>query len=193
MVQLSTPSLLVALPSMTDPHFSRSVVLLVHHGRNGATGYVINRPLPSTLRDSSFQNRYKIPSHIPVWMGGPLSTNNGVVLHNEGRDVSATYSFDKLRVSVSEEAIDGLIESAEEELLAEHSRRGHQPYRFILGQASWAPKQLEAELKAGLWIQRTMDEKLVFAMPWQEIWSQAFADLGIHPLDIKPSVQSYLN
>ncbi|MBC7660936.1 MAG: YqgE/AlgH family protein [Chitinophagaceae bacterium] len=193
MVQLSIPSLLVALPSMTDPHFSRSVILLVHHARDGAAGYVINRPLPSSLRDSSFQNRYQIPTHIPVWMGGPLSTNNGVVLHNEGRDVSATYSFGSVRISVSEEAIDGLIDSAEAGVQSEHIRRGHQPYRFILGQASWASKQLEAELKAGMWIQKPMDEKLVFATPWQEIWPEAFADLGIHPLDIKPSVQSYLN
>ncbi len=193
MVQLSTPYLLVALPGMTDPHFSRSVVLLVQHSREGSAGYVINRPLPTSLRDPSFQNRYKIPAHIPVWMGGPLSTNSGVVLHNEGRDVSATHSFGQLRISVSEEAIDGLIEAAEEELQLEHPRRGHQPYRFILGQASWGPKQLEAELKAGMWMQRPMDEKLIFATPWQEIWSLAFNDLGIHPLDIKPSVQSYLN
>jgi len=193
MVQLSTPSLLVALPGLTDPHFSRSVLLLVQHGRDGAMGYVINRPLPSSLRDANFQNRYKIPNHIPVWMGGPLATNNGIVLHNEGRDVSATFAFDSLRISVSEEAIDGLIESAEEELRQDQPRRGHQPFRFILGQASWGPKQLEAELKAGLWIQRPMDEKLVFSTPWQEIWSLAFDDLGIHPLDIKASMQNYLN
>ena len=193
MVQLSTPSLLVALPSMTDPHFSRSIVLLVQHARDGAMGYVINRPLPSSMRDPSFQNRYKIPVHIPLWMGGPLAMNNGVVLHNEGRDVSANFSFDKLRISVSEEAIDRLIESTEDELKSESLRARHQPFRFILGQASWAPKQLESELKAGLWIQRPMDEKLVFSTPWQEIWSRAFDDLGIHPLDIKPSVQTYLN
>ena len=193
MVQLSTPSLLVALPSLTDPSFSRTVVLLVQQGRDGSVGYVINRPLPSSLRDPVFQQRYKIPTHIPIWMGGPLATQNGVVLHNEGRDVSATYFFDRVRISVSEEAIDGLIESAEEELELQQPRRGHQPYRFLLGQASWAPKQLEAELKAGLWVQRQMDDKLVFATPWQEIWSLAFDDLGIHPLDIKPSVQSYLN
>lgn len=193
MVQLSTPSLLVALPSMTDPHFSRSVLLLVQHGRDGAMGYVINRPLPMSLRDQSFQNRYKIPADIPVWMGGPVATNNGVVLHNEGRDVSATFAFDKLRISVSDEAITGLLESFDEESQMEAPRRGHQPYRFIIGQASWGAKQLEAELKAGLWIQRQMDEKLVFSTPWQEIWPRAFDDLGIHPLDIKPSVQSYLN
>lgn len=193
MITLSTPSLLVALPSMTDPQFSRSVVLLLQHGREGASGYIVNKPMPMALRDASFQSRFKIPSHIPVWMGGPVSMQAGVVLHNQGRDVSATHSFGDMRVSVSEEAIDGLLDFADEELASETIRRGVLNYRFVVGQASWEPKQLENELKAGLWVQKPMDEKLVFATPWQEIWPHAFDELGIHPIDIKPSVQTYLN
>lgn len=191
---LGLPSLLIAHPSMTDPNFTRSVVLLVSHSREGAMGYMINKPLPGSLRESAVQNRYRIPSHIPLWMGGPLAQNGGVVLHNEGNDVSANHSFGNLRISVSEEAIDGLLNLAEKDWAEpEVPRRGHQPFRFILGQSQWAAKQLEGELKAGLWIQRPMNDRLVFSTPWQEIWPEAFQDLGIHPLDIKPSVQSYLN
>ncbi|RZA15435.1 MAG: hypothetical protein EOP10_26370 [Proteobacteria bacterium] len=191
---LGLPSLLVAHPSLTDPNFSRSVVLLTQHSRDGASGYVINKPLPGSMRDGSFQNRYRIPAHIPIWMGGPLAQNSGIVLHNEGRDNSANHAFGNLRISVSEEAIDGLITAAEKDWVESPlPRRGHQPFRFILGQSQWAGKQLETELKAGFWIQRPMNDKLVFSTPWQEIWPEAFQDLGIHPLDIKPSVQSYLN
>lgn len=190
---LGLPSLLVAHPSMTDPNFVRSVILLISHGREGAAGYVINKPLPGSMRDT-FQNRYRIPPHVPIWMGGPLQQTHGVVLHNEGNDISATHSFGNLRISVSEEAIDGLIQFAEKDWLEpDLPKRGFLPYRFLLGQSQWAPKQLEGELKAGLWIQRPMSDKLIFSTPWQEIWPDAFQDLGIHPLDIKPGVQNYLN
>lgn len=193
MVQLSTPSLLVALPSLIDPQFARSIVLLVEQGPQGSVGYIINKPMPAALRDANFQQKFKIPPYIPVWMGGPLAPNHGVVLHNEGGDVSATYAFDKLRISVSEEAIDGLIESMDEELRGEKPRRSQWPYRFILGQSSWGPKQLETELKGGHWVQRALDEKLIFHTPWQEMWPMAFGDLGIDTLDIKTSAQNYLN
>lgn len=190
---LGLPSLLVAHPSLTDPNFQRSVVLLITHAREGASGYIINKPLPGAMRES-LATKSRIPQHVPLWMGGPLQQNQGVVLHNEGNDISATHAFDNLRISVSEEAIDGLINFAEQDWAqADLSKRGHLAFRFMIGEAQWGAKQLEAELKAGYWIQRPMSDRLLFHTPWQEIWPEAFRDLGIHPLDIKPSVQTYLN
>ncbi len=191
---LRLPLLLVAHPSLTDPNFSRSVVLLISHDRDGARGFVLNKPVSGTLRDNSFQSRYRLPAHIPLWMGGPLHPNNGVVLHNQGGDLSANHSFDNLRISASEEAIEGLILQAEKDWLEPDPKtRGLLPYRFLMGEAQWGPKQLDGELKGGYWVQREMSEKLIFETPWQEIWTTAFEDLGIHPLDIKPNVQNYLN
>jgi putative AlgH/UPF0301 family transcriptional regulator len=37
--------LLVASPSIGDPRFDRTVILMVHHDKNGAFGIVINRPI----------------------------------------------------------------------------------------------------------------------------------------------------
>ena len=51
---LRIPSLLIALPAINDPHFVKSVVLLIEHGKQGALGYVVNRPLPASLRDAVF-------------------------------------------------------------------------------------------------------------------------------------------
>lgn len=189
---LKIPSLLIALPAINDPHFVKSVVLLIQHNKDGALGYVINRPLPPSLRDAAFEARYKIPPHIPVWMGGPLSGHQGVVIHNKGRDPTANFESGQLRVSASEEAIDGLLEQVAQEL-REDSKRKAYPFRFVIGNASWGAKQLEAELKAGMWIQKPLDENLLFDTPWQEIWPEAIAEIGVHPLDIKPTTQNYLN
>jgi putative transcriptional regulator len=194
--ELKIPSLLIALPAINDPHFVKSVVLLIQHSKDGAIGYVVNRPLPPSLRDAVFESRYKIPPHIPVWMGGPLAGHQGVVLHNQGRDPTANFSSGTLRVSASEEAIDALIEQVEADMERggdKEIRRKAYPFRFVIGNASWGPKQLDAEMKAGMWIQKPLDVNLLFATPWQEIWPQAIAEIGVHPLDIKPTTQTYMN
>lgn len=192
--QLNLPSLLIALPGLMDPHFVKSVVLLIQHNPDGALGFVINRPMPMSLRDVVFQNRYQIPNHVPVWMGGPIGSNQGLVIHNQGGDIAATTAAGDLRVSSSEEAIEGLIQHIEH-VQAHGLKKGEAllPYRFVIGYSGWGPKQLDMELKSGHWYQKPLDFNLLFNTPWQEIWPRAIADLGVHPLDIAPNIQSYMN
>ncbi len=192
--QLTLPSLLIALPGLMDPQFVKSVVLLIQHNPDGALGFVLNRPMPLTLRDVVFQNRYQIPNHVPVWVGGPVGNTQGLVIHNQGGDKAATAVDGDLRVSASEEAIDGLIQHVEDVKANGHKKGAVLfPYRFVIGYAGWGAKQLDGELKSGAWYQKPLDEKLIFDTPWQEIWSKAIDDLGFHPLDISPTVQSYMN
>lgn len=191
---LKTPSLLVALPRLMDPHFHKAVVLLVKQDKEGAYGYVINKPMPLSLRDATFQKRYQIPNHVPVWMGGPVGANEGVVVHNQGSDAAAIFSEGDLRVSSSEEAIEGFIQHVESEEPSMRKRGSiFHPYRFVIGFSTWGPKQLENELKAGLWIQLPLDTKLIFTTPWQEMWMSAVDDLGVDLLTIAPGVQNYLS
>jgi len=192
--QLTLPSLLIALPSLMDPHFNKTVVLLIQHNPDGALGFIINRPMPVASRDAVFQTRYQIPNHVPVWMGGPIGNTQGLVIHNQGGDHLATTLAGDLRVSSSEEAIDGLVQHVEE-CNANGLTKGKDllPYRFVIGYSGWGPKQLDLELKAGAWYQKPLDTKLLFNRPWQEIWPRAIADLGVHPLDIAPNVQAYMN
>ncbi len=195
--QLRLPSLLIALPKLMDNQFHRSVVLLVEQNKDGACGYIINKPLPANERDAAFQKRYKIPSYVPVWNGGPLGSHQGVVIHNRGKDVQAGVSVGQLRISTSEEAIDGLIEQVDIDMQQIQPRPELEPsvipFRFVIGSSGWAPKQIELELKAGLWIQQPLDERLIFHTPWQEMWTRAIDKLGVELLDIAPTSQSYLN
>jgi putative transcriptional regulator len=45
------PGFLVAAPSLTDPNFARSLVLMAEHHGEGALGFVVNRPAPVTVSD----------------------------------------------------------------------------------------------------------------------------------------------
>ena len=42
---------LVASRYLRDPNFAHSVVLMIHHDREGAMGVVINRPSDKSVRD----------------------------------------------------------------------------------------------------------------------------------------------
>ena len=45
MVETSlAPGLLLAMPQLVDPNFTRSVVLMIEHGDGGSFGLVINQP-----------------------------------------------------------------------------------------------------------------------------------------------------
>jgi hypothetical protein len=47
--------LLVAAPSMGDPHFERTVILIIQHSPSGALGIIINKPIGETSIASVFE------------------------------------------------------------------------------------------------------------------------------------------
>lgn len=82
--------ILIAMPSLDDPYFARSVVYLCEHNENGAMGLVINKPIEQ-LSVGKILQKLKISPDIrdenqslekPVLVGGPVSEENGFVLHS---------------------------------------------------------------------------------------------------------------
>ena len=72
--------LLVAAPVLTDPHFARTVVLLLDHDEDGTVGLVLNRP-----------SHVPVGAVLPVWdgrttgmdvlfTGGPVSEDSALAL-----------------------------------------------------------------------------------------------------------------
>src|SRR5687767_15819311 len=79
------PMFLIAIPQLGDPNFLRSVVLMLHHGADGALGLVVNHPLSLTL--GSFASEHNMPCHsgvkdVPVFRGGPVEPTRGWILHS---------------------------------------------------------------------------------------------------------------
>lgn len=64
--------LLLAIPSLRDPNFSRSVVFMAaHSAEEGAFGYVLNRPLGQRVADLLPDQELGALGQIPVFVGGP--------------------------------------------------------------------------------------------------------------------------
>lgn len=178
-----TGKFLIAMPSMPDPRFAHSVVLLCAHSRDGAMGLIVNKPLPD-LRLSALLDNLDLPiadanagladgfADAPVHFGGPVETGRGFVLH------SPDFFSEEGSLEVSK----GIVLSTSVEILAEMAR-GQGPSQAIiaLGYAGWAPEQLEAEIRAGGWLISAADPKMLFHADDNEKWRSVLGELGVDP------------
>src|SRR6185369_15000480 len=74
-------SLLLSMPQLQDPNFSKTVVLLCDYGPEGAFGLVLNRPTEMPAREMV---RLLPPvaggNDLPLWIGGPVEPERGWIL-----------------------------------------------------------------------------------------------------------------
>lgn len=172
------PGFLVAAPSLLDPNFKRSVVLLVDHRSEGSLGFVVNRPAQVGLRAMleqlglSLNGSLKVES--PVLVGGPVNPQTGWIVFEQGQVSAASDDVvrisDRLAVSASRELLETLI-----------THNGPERMVLVLGYAGWGAGQLDAEIAQGAWIPVDFDERIVFDTPFDERWSSALRILGIDP------------
>jgi len=105
--------MLIAMPAMDDPNFSRSVTLLCQHNEEGAIGITINRQSTITLGELFKQldiscDNSKVSS-LMVLEGGPVNTDRGFVLHTpvEGYDSSIKIN-DDIMVTTSRDILSAI-------------------------------------------------------------------------------------
>ncbi|HYM33642.1 MAG TPA: YqgE/AlgH family protein [Candidatus Cybelea sp.] len=165
--------LLVAMPTMGDPRFERSVIYLFAHSEAGAMGLVVNKVLDKiTFPDLMGQlGIKKIPAEqrIAVHFGGPVDTGRGFVLH------SADYVRDATVVVGDNLALTATIDVLKSIAAGQGPRRR----LLALGYAGWAPGQLDAEIQANGWLHVSADDDLIFSPNLSEKWPRAVAKLGI--------------
>jgi putative transcriptional regulator len=170
------PGLLLAMPQLADPNFSRAVVLMIEHGDQGSFGLVINHPSPikaSELLDS-LEMSWRGEDSAVVWAGGPVSPSTGWVLHEP--------------VGVAEAGQAGTIEitstislSTSPDRLRAIAQSPPRNVRLLLGYSGWGPGQLAQEMARGAWLHTAADPSLVFETPADDMWSSAMRSLGLDP------------
>lgn len=171
-----TGSLLIAMPTLADPNFWRSVVLVgVHSQEDGAFGLVINRPLEVELADILSELGDEAADHElpPVMAGGPVQPQQGFVLferHDLVSDEDALQVGTSLTVSGSSQILSDLVH-----------RRIPRRYRLLLGYAGWHPGQLELEIEENSWLVAPLDPSIVFDVPIEDRWVAALRSIGVEP------------
>jgi putative transcriptional regulator len=168
--------LLIAMPSMFDPNFERTVIYICAHSDQGAVGLTINRPI-ETLSFPELLSQLEIPAVDPpgnqmILIGGPVETERGFVLH------SVDYFTEDATLRTSEEI--GLTATLDI-LRAIAQGKGPRQKLLAIGYAGWAPGQLEAEIQANGWLHCDADEAIVFDDQYETKWDRAIAKLGVEP------------
>lgn len=173
--------LLIAMPTIGDPRFDRSVILMCSHGADGAMGIVVNK-LVGHMNLSDLLEQLEIaPVAVdgakPVHFGGPVDVGRGFVIH------SGDYRDDDQTLRVAK----GIHLTATIDILRAMAD-GLGPRRAILalGYAGWAPGQLETEIQANAWLHCDADESLVFDTDINAKWSRALGALGAEVATLSP-------
>jgi putative transcriptional regulator len=168
-----THHFLIAMPSMADPYFAKTLTYICEHNDQGALGLVVNRPIEMTLQELFKRLSLKLGDagrrHAPIYFGGPVQTDRGFVLHAPAGDWQST-----LRVG---DAI-GLTTSKD---ILEAVGRGEGPPRMLvtLGYAGWSPGQLEHELSQNAWLTVEARDGIIFETPSEERLPAAMELLGL--------------
>jgi putative transcriptional regulator len=128
-------SLLVAHPSLRDPNFRRTVILMTTHGPDGAMGVVLNRPLRKRLGQLGGDFALGELSSVPLYKGGPVQTEQLIIaawkVHPSGFQLHL-----------------GIEPEKATRLLVDDGAH----VRAFFGYSGWGSGQLENELKANTWV-----------------------------------------
>lgn len=165
--------LLLAMPSLTDPRFDRSVIYLCSHDASGAMGLVINQGFDNLdfegLLDQLDIDHDEMAPDIPIHIGGPVEPGRGFVLH------SADFVQDSTMVVSETLALTATVDI----LRAMANGSGPIHSLLALGYAGWGPGQLENEIQSNSWLTADGDDEIIFHTELEHKWPRAMTMLGV--------------
>ena len=199
---------LIAMPSLADDYFNKTVTYICEHNDEGAMGLIINMPVNITLHDllkqieeNDLEETRKLASE---------QTENKE-LHKSKSDsdkqelsfvdgVSTHHSLEQLVLSggpISQNrgfvlhgtqsgwksslalSDDIMITTSKDILMALGTEKAPEKFMVTLGYAGWGPGQLESELQSNSWLTIDADSDILFNTPIEQRWQKATEKLGI--------------
>jgi putative transcriptional regulator len=168
MDQSLSGQLLLASPSLTDPNFQRTVVLIGVHSDDGAMGVVLNRPSETTVGEAVPQLEPALAEYEPVYLGGPVQPE-AIVCLAEFMDPEPAALLVLGRIGFPSAEVDI------EQLTGATARR-----RVFAGYAGWGAGQLDSEVQDGDWIPHPALPEDVFTEDPDELWGRVLTRKGGH-------------
>src|SRR5215468_4560170 len=173
--------MLIAMPSMGDERFARSVIYICAHSTEGAMGIIVNQPAPHVSFPDLLVQLEVIPAAdmiqlpgatqgVKVLKGGPVDTQRGFVLH------SSDFFIENSTLPIDE----GICLTATLDILKAIARGdGPKSALLALGYAGWAPGQLENEIQHNGWLHCAADSELIFGQDTGGKYELALKKIGI--------------
>ena len=166
--------LLIAMPSLGDSYFSKTVTYICEHNEEGAMGLIINIPVNITLNellsqlDNEMENSPKLEQL--VLSGGPVSQQRGFVLHSPQDGWSSSLALSK----------EVMITTSKDILLALGTEDAPEKFVVTLGYAGWGPGQLEQEILENSWLTTPADSDILFNTPIEQRWKKSAEKIGVN-------------
>jgi putative transcriptional regulator len=166
------PVLLVSMPQLLDPNFSKTVVLLAEYGAHGAFGLVLNRRMDEPARSIvTADEPLNIHPSLYLFTGGPVEPTRAWIL-----TADATLDAEALEV------MSGVYLSASPTLVRRTLESEPDPVtRMVVGYAGWGAGQLDVELAEGSWLLAPVEADLIFGANVDVMWETAIRRLGAEP------------
>ena len=141
-VEPMTGRLLVATPTLKDPNFDRTVVLIVAHEPSGALGVVLNRATEVPVSDvlGAWGGLAWDPSVL--FEGGPVQPESAICLARLRTAGQRLRGFQRVAGSIG--TVDLSIDP-------ERLRENVTGVRVFAGYSGWSAGQLEEEIAGGSW------------------------------------------
>lgn len=164
---------LIAMPTLNDPNFSRSLIYVCEHHVQGTVGLIVNRPMPFSM--GLVFNQLQIDpinvskNNLPLLFGGPIQPERGFVLH---RPFGAWKSSLLLQEGVTVTTSNDIIRAIADDV-------GPPDALVALGYAAWTEKQLEQEVMNNVWLVCPYKPELLYEVPFEKRWECAGLTIGV--------------
>ena len=168
-----TGQFLIAMPTMGDPRFERTVIYMCAHSADGAMGLVVNR-VASEIDFPELLNQLEIETDgiknpIPVLTGGPVETGRGFVLHSMDYNQDSTLKVtDEVGLTATVDILRAIAEG-----------EGPAKSLLTLGYAGWSSGQLDNEIQANGWLNVSSYTSILFDEDLNSKWDRAVRKVGI--------------
>ena len=172
---------LVAMPSLDDPYFSRSLIYVCEHNAEGAMGIVVNQPSTMNVKQLLEQTDKALmvsddKAEQIVLAGGPVNQERGFVLHSSQKEWASSL---KLAPGV-------MVTTSKDILTAIANDEGPDDVLIALGYAGWTAGQLEKEMQENAWLTIEADEEILFNTPMRKKWQATVNKLGVDVWQLAP-------
>ncbi|HUU35587.1 MAG TPA: YqgE/AlgH family protein [Vicinamibacterales bacterium] len=170
--EVMTPMMLISMPQLADPNFSRTVVLLCEYGTDGAFGLIVNKPMAKPAHEMvQTEPAMDIREDVHLFTGGPVEPMRAWVLTSRpSLDEDATEVADGVFLSASPSAIRTALTTPP-----------GQDVKVLVGYAGWSAGQLDAEMVQASWLLVPVGADLIFDSAPAEMWDKAIERLGADP------------
>ena len=158
---------LVASPSLNDPNFRQTVVLVLEHGAQGTLGLIVNRATEMLLSEALPDVSVLQGTTHRLFVGGPVQPNVLLLLSRLKKPQPGMRSvFEDVYVGGAPDALERIMTDAGPDAR----------FRAFAGYAGWGPGQLGFEMIQGSWAVLSAESALFDKDP-AVLWPDSLARL----------------